>query len=89
MSDHSKSKRRAFVVLFCIRVLEVFQERGESKGNKGSEDRRDQLGSQEEPLESEDQRDPRGQQESLANQEYLVFLEEQGKLGRQEDQEKR
>lgn len=70
-------------------MLVVFQERGEQKGNKGIEDPREQLGLREEPLENEDQRDPQGLLESLASQEYQVFLDELGSWGRLEDQETR
>lgn len=67
----------------------VYQERGELKGNKVSEDPWDQLGLQEEPLENRDHRDLRGLLESLESQEFLVFLDERGNWGRLDDQERR
>lgn len=68
-------------------VFVVFQEREDQKGTKGSADLWEQLGLQEEPLESEDQRDPQVQLESQASQEYQVFLGVLGNWGRLEDQE--
>ncbi|KAM7422509.1 hypothetical protein PAMA_010518 [Pampus argenteus] len=62
-------------------------EREERKENKGSEDPWEQLGLQEEPLESGDQRDRQGQLESQASQEYRVFLGVLGNWGMLEDQE--
>eukprot|EP00064_Thunnus_orientalis_P003187 superscaffoldBa00000253_g3196 len=62
-------------------------EREDQKGTKGSADLWEQLGLQEEPLESEDQRDPQVQLESQASQEYQVFLGVLGNWGRLEDQE--
>lgn len=73
--------------MLCTRVLVVFKEREEEKENKGSEELLEQLGLQEEPLESVDQRDPVGQLESQASQEYRVFLDVLGNWEMLEDQE--
>ncbi len=72
-----------------IRVLEVFLEREDQKGTKGSEDSQEHLGLQVEPLGSEGLRDPQGLLESQANQEYREFLDEPENSERLGDQEKR